>query len=165
MLPQPAFLMQRQQNFHFQQHDPIVQYFLDPADIASITHWQAHGGYTFEFHEMHDIGNPIYIRPDGNTAKSSMTKIDTKNIANPALHYLDNKNKAKPWIQNIANFAVISKIGQAQIDEIASIMTHEWKFIQKLADRRWSGWKKTAPPKTLMERALESGQYPPPPIR
>ena len=166
MLPAaPAFLMQRQQNFRFQRHDPVVEYFLDEADLNAIRHWQTHGGYTFEFHEMHDIGNPIYIRPDGNTAKSSMTKIDTKKIADPALHYLDNKNKAKPWIQNIANFGVISKIGQPQIDEIASIMTHEWKYIQKLADRRWSGWKRPAPPKTLMERALESGQYPPPPLK
>jgi hypothetical protein len=80
-------MLQRQQNFRFNQNDPIIQYYLDPDDINAITHWQTLGGYTFEFHDMHTTGNPIYIRPDGNTSNSSMTKIDTKNIASPATHY------------------------------------------------------------------------------
>ncbi|MDR3773738.1 MAG: hypothetical protein P4L26_10350 [Terracidiphilus sp.] len=158
----PAFMFQRQQNFRFERNDPIVAYFLDEADLTAITHWQTQIGYTFEFHEMHDIGNPIYIRPDGNTSTSSMTKIDTKNIPDPALHYKNKMNIKQPWIENIANYSVISKLGTAKINEIASIATHEWKYLQKLADRRWSGWKK---PLTLMERALLTGQYPPPPLK
>ncbi len=67
----PAFMFQRQQNFRFERNDPIVAYFLDEADLTAITHWQVQVGYTFEFHEMHDIGNPIYIRPDGNTSTSA----------------------------------------------------------------------------------------------
>ncbi len=111
---------------------------------------------------MHDIGNPIYIRPDGNTSTSSMTKIDTKNIPDPALHYKSKTNTKQPWIENIANYSVISRLGTPKINEIVSIATHEWKYLQKLADRRWSGWKK---PLTLMERALLTGQYPPPPLK
>lgn len=161
----PSFMLQRQQNFRFEKTDPIVAYFLDDSDLNAITHWQAQAGYTFEFHEMHDTGNPIYIRPDGNTANSSMTKIDTLNIPDPALHY---KNKAKPqapWIENIPNYSVISRLGGPKINEIVAIVTGEWKYLQKLAQRRWSGWKKPLPPKTLIERALESGQYPPPPLK
>ena len=158
MIPNNAFLFERQQNFCFHKDDPLMIYFLDEADLNAITHWQTHGGYTFEFHEMHDIGNPIYIRPDNNTAKASMTKIDTKKIGNPALHYLDKQNLKKPWIQNIPNYSVICKIGAPQIQEIVDIMTHEWQYVQKLCERRWSGWKK---PKSIMERAFEQGQYPP----
>ena len=161
----PAFMLQRQQNFRFERTDPIVAYFLDEEDLSAIKHWQTEHGFTFEFHEMHDIGNPIYIRPDGNTATSSMTKIDTKNIANPAQHYKNKQNPNQPWIENIANFSVISKLGGPKIKEIATIVANEWKYLQKLADRRWSGWKKPAAPKTIIERALESGQYPPPPLK
>jgi len=160
----PAFMLQRQQNFRFEKTNEIVAYYLDDSDLTAITHWQTQLGYTFEFHEMHDIGNPIYIRPDGNTSTSSMTKIDTKKIADPALHY---KNKAKPtapWIENIANYSVISKLGTTKINEIAGIFSGEWKYLQKLADRRWSGWKRPPPPETLMERAIRTGQYPPPPL-
>jgi hypothetical protein len=165
MASNTAFLLQRQQNFRFERNDPIVVYFLDGDDLDAITHWQTEAGYTFEFHEMHDIGNPIYIRPDGNTATSSMAKIDTKNIASPALHYKNSKNIKQPWIENIANFSVISKLGAPRLTEIVTIATHEWKYLQKLADRRWSGWKKPAPPKSLIERALEDGQYPPKPLK
>lgn len=161
----PAFMLQRQQNFKFERADPIVAYYLDEADLNAIRYWQKQGGYTFEFHEMHDIGNPIYIRADGNTDGSLITKIDTKNIPDPALHYKDKKNLAKPWIENIANFAKISKLGAPAINEIVIIVTNEWPRLQKLADRRWSGWRKPLPPKTLIERALESGQYPPPPLK
>jgi hypothetical protein len=56
----PAFMFQRQQNFRFEKTDPIVAYYLDETDLTAITHWQTQTGYTFEFHEMHDIGNPIY---------------------------------------------------------------------------------------------------------
>jgi hypothetical protein len=161
----PAFLLQRQQNFRFQRNDPVVTYYLDEADLNSIQHWQTQLGYTFEFHEMHDTGNPIYFRPDGNTANSSMAKIDTKNIPDPALHYKNARSPNQAWIENIANFSVISRLGAPRINELASILSHEWRFIQKLADRRWSGWKKPTPPPTLMERALASGQYPPPPLR
>jgi hypothetical protein len=160
----PAFMLQRQQNFRFEKTNEIVAYYLDDSDLTAITHWQTQLGYTFEFHEMHDIGNPIYIRPDGNTSTSSMTKIDTKKIADPALHY---KNKAKPtapWIENIANYSVISKLGTTKINEIAGIFSGEWKYLQKLADRRWSGWKRPPPPETLIERAIRTGQYPPPPL-
>ncbi len=80
-----------------------------------------------------------------------MTKIDTKNIPDPALHYKNKMNAKQPWIENIANYSVISKLGTAKINEIVSIAAHEWKYLQKLADRRWSGWKK---PLTLMERAI-----------
>jgi hypothetical protein len=41
-------------------------------------------------------------------------------------------------------------------------MAHEWRYIQKLCDRKWTGWKKQL---TLMERALLTGQYPPPPFK
>src|SRR5436190_4050739 len=161
----PAFLLQRQQNFRFERNDPIVSYYLDEADLNAIQRWQTQGGYTLEFHDMHDIGNPVYFRPDGNTATSSMTKIDTKNIADPSLHYRNSKNLKQPWIENIPNFSVISKLGAGRINEIANILFHEWRFIQKLADRRWSGWRRPQPPPTLIERALASGQYPPPPLR
>jgi hypothetical protein len=165
MSTSPAFLLERQQNFRFERNDPIVVYFLDEEDLDEIEHWQTENGYTFEFHEMHDIGNPIYIRPDGNTANSSMTKIDTKNIANPALHYRSKAKPNQPWIENSANFNVISRLGAPRITEIVSIATHEWKYLQKLADRRWSGWKEPAPPKTIIERGLESKHYPPPPLK
>ena len=161
----PAFLMQRQQNFRFDRNDPIVAYYLDQADLDAIRNWQTQTGYTFEFHEMHDTGNPIYFRPDGNTATASMAKIDTKNIADPALHYRNSRNPSQLWIENIANYAVISKLGTARINELATILTREWRYIQKLADRKWSGWRKPAPPQTLIERALASGQYPPPPLK
>ena len=161
----PAFLLERQQNFRFEKTDPIVVYFLDEEDLEAIKHWQTQTGYTFEFHEMHDIGNPIYIRPDGNTSTSSMTKIDTRKIPDPALHYQNKKNLKQPWIESIANFSVISKLGAPRLNEIVTIMTKEWKYIQKLCDRRWSGWKKPAPPMSLIERALATGQYPPPPLR
>jgi hypothetical protein len=156
----PAFMLERQQNFRFEKTDPIVCYFLDEADLNAIQTWQTQDGYTFEFHEMHDIGNPIYIRPDANTSKSSMTKIDTKGIANPALHYKLKSDPSKPWIQNIANFAVISKLGQPRITEIVNICQNNWPYLQKLAMRRWTNWRK---PLTIMERALLTGQYPPPP--
>jgi len=168
MASPPAFLLQRQQNFRFERNDPIVAYFLDDDDLNAIRHWQTQIGYTFEFHEMHDIGNPIYIRPDGNTSGSSMTKIDTKNIADPKLHYKSKSNANLPWIQSIANFSVISRLGAPRINEIVSIMEHEWKYIQKLTHRRWTEWRRPAPPKpekSLIERALESGQYPPPPLK
>lgn len=158
----PAFMFQRQQNFKFERTDPIVAYFLDETDLAAIRHWQTRSGYTFEFHEMHDIGNPIYIRRDGNTDNSLITKIDTKKIPNPALHYTNKSNRNQPWIENIPNFSKISGLGAPTLTEIANIFTNEWTHLQKLADRRWSGWKR---PKTLMERALETGQYPPPPLK
>jgi hypothetical protein len=158
----PAFMLQRQQNFRFERNDPIVAYYLDEIDLNAIRQWQTQAGYTFEFHEMHDTGNPIYIRPDGNTAGGSMTKIDTRNIADPAVHYRTGNVTTPRWIENIPNFNVISRLGAPRIDEIRSIITNEWRYLQKLADRRWSGWRK---PLTLMERAIQSGQYPPPPLR
>lgn len=161
----PAFMLQRQQNFHFDRDDPIVQYYLDESDIDAVRVWQRQQTYTFEFHEMHDTGNPIYIRADGNTDQSLITKIDTKSIGDPAQHYKDARNLRKPWIENIPNFAKISRLGAPSITEITNIVTHEWPRLQKLAARRWSGWRKPAPPKTLIERALESGQYPPPPLK
>jgi len=158
-------MLQRQQNFRWEKTDPIVAYYLDDADLNAIRHWQVQPGYTFEFHEQHETGNPIYIRRDGNNDNSLITKIDTKNIANPATHYANKKNPRQPWIETIANFNKIEKLPNTAITEIVSIMTNEWARIQKLTDRRWSGWRRPAPPKTLMERALESGQYPPPPLK
>ena len=161
----PAFMLQRQQNFRFERTDPIVAYYLDDEDLNAIHHWQTEYGYTFEFHESHETGYPIYIRPDRNAANASMTKIDTKNIADPAQHYKIARLPDRPWIQNIPNFSVISGLAAPKINEIVSIVTHEWKYLQKLASRRWSDWRKPAAPKTLMERAIESGQYPPPPLK
>ena len=158
----PAFMLLRQQNFRFERTDPIVAYYLDDEDLNAIHHWQTEQGYTFEFHESHETGNPIYIRPDGNAANASMTKIDTKNIADPAQHYKNNRNPKQPWIECIPNYNVIGRLGAPKINEIVSIVTHEWKHLQKLADRRWSGWRRIP---TLMERAFASGQYPPPPFK
>jgi hypothetical protein len=158
----PAFFFQRQQNFRFVKTDPIVAYYLDDSDLTSIVRWQTQYNYTFEFHEMHDTGNPIYIRPDGNTDDSNMTKIDTRNIPNPALHYRNKAKPNQPWIENIPNYSVISRLGAARISEITSIVAGEWKYLQKLAERKWTNWKK---PMSMMERAIQSGQYPPPPIK
>lgn len=165
MATTPAFMLQRQQNFRFVRTDPIVAYYLDEDDLGAIHHWQRETGYTFEFHESHETGNPIYIRPDGNTANSNMTKIDTKNIADPAEHYKIARFPNRRWIENIPNFNVISGLNAPRINEIAGIVTNEWQYLQKLASRRWSGWRKPAAPPTLMERALASGQYPPPPLK
>ena len=158
----PSFIYQRQQNFKFQKDDPIIAYYLDQDDLDAVRFWQTRPGYTFEFHDLHTTGNPIYIRCDGNTDKTLITKFDTKNIANPATHYKDARNQNKPWIECIPNYDKISRLGTPTINEIVNIITNEWPRLQKLAARKWGNWVR---PKTLMERALESGQYPPPPLK
>jgi len=138
----PAFLLQRQQNWHFKQTDDLVKYYLDQADINAVRRWQTLDGYTFEFHEGHETGNPIYIRPDGNTSQQSMPKVDTKNIVNPALHYKNSKKPNDPWLENIANYEVLSaSLTTQQLAEIAAIFVDNWSALQKVADRRWNNYK------------------------
>lgn len=63
----------------FQAADPIVLRYLNAQERAAVTEWQQDTlPLSFEFHGGHDIGEPIYIRTDGNEDDANVPKLDTK---------------------------------------------------------------------------------------
>lgn len=119
-------------NFYFTKNDKIVTTYLTVSEIESVTHWQSSFGYTFEFHDGHPTGNPIYFRPDKNDDTKSMPKIDTKNV----LHGL---------YGNIANEEKLTKgknkVSKSDVDDITNLITNEWATLKTFAQRYWSGTK------------------------
>ena len=113
--------------FRFDAEDEVVVAYLASDVRGNITRWQISDEYNFEFHTGHPTGNPIYIRPDGNTDGSNVPKFDTLN------------HQASDYA-NINSFANSEKLGglsnRAKTD-ILEIISQNWVALQTLARNYW----------------------------
>jgi hypothetical protein len=65
--------------FNFVRNDKRIVKYLTATEINGVTTWQNISlDYEFEFHTMHTIGNPVYMREKSLGLGSSLPKIDTK---------------------------------------------------------------------------------------
>jgi hypothetical protein len=65
--------------FNFARNDKRIVKYLTATEINGVTTWQNISlDYEFEFHTMHTIGNPVYMREKSLGLGSSLPKIDTK---------------------------------------------------------------------------------------
>ncbi len=136
----PAFILQTQQNWHWNAGEEIVKYYLDRDDIRDVRRWQQIETYTFEFHPSHETGNPIYIRPDGNSDNDHIPKVDTRNIVSPILHYVNRGKQIPDWLTMIANYNKLGVLTELARAEITNIFNDNWAVLQKLAARKYSAW-------------------------
>jgi hypothetical protein len=116
-------------NFKFQDNDAVVMDYLTAEEVKAVKTWQNSEEYTFEFHDGHDTGNPIYIRPTDNTDSSNLPKMDTKNKS--ASSYKQ--------ITSLANGAKLNAALKSKAKtEILAIIANEWDSLSVLADRYWN---------------------------
>lgn len=111
--------------FEFKANDQLVTTYTTPQERQLVTRWQTTTGWKFEFHGGHTTGYPVYVRPDGNTDKSNLPKMDTLNKGPNDYRIIDrfaNGNKLKQALSNLqktdllavvaASFGTLSLIAQ-----------------------------------------------------
>ncbi len=114
--------------FTFTKTDPLVQEYLTAEEIQTITTEQTSDAYVFEFHEGHDTGNPIYVRPDGNTDKSNLPKFDTKNKT--AADY--------PTVESLANGGKLRRdLKNKDQNDLMNVIQNDWALLSKMARGYW----------------------------
>ncbi|MEM7683379.1 MAG: hypothetical protein AAF293_01045 [Pseudomonadota bacterium] len=118
-----------QENWLWDSNDDMVRDFLTGGEIASVKKWQTSGEFTFEFHGGHTTGDPVYVRPTGNTDNSNIPKFDTaEKFAHQYGTMFDFANDGKLR-------AALS--GPAQ-DELLGLLRDEWDTIKLVATRYWN---------------------------
>lgn len=114
--------------FTFKKTNPMVVRYLTQPEIATITTEQASDAYVFEFHEGHDTGNPIYVRPDGNKDKSNLPKFDTK-------------NKTASDYRTVGSLANGGKLETAlktrDKTDLINVIQNNWALLSKIASGYW----------------------------
>jgi hypothetical protein len=112
-----------QVNFNFQDNDPVVMDNLTSGEVKAVKTWQKSEEYTLEFHDGHDTGNPIYVRPTGNNENSNLPKMDTK-------------NKSADSYKLITSFANGAKLNGALKNrgkaDLLAIVANEWATLSVL---------------------------------
>ena len=119
------------ENFKFAANDPVVIANLSTAEIADVDNWQTSTQYLMEFHEGHETGYPIYIRPVKGLKKteSNIPKANTKNVASGTYSSLAQLENGEKLTANLKT--------DAQSDLLA-ILTNEWDTLVILARRYWT---------------------------
>lgn len=113
--------------FRFDAEDEIVVAYLAAGVRHNIARWQTNDEYNFEFHTGHLTGNPIYIRPDGNTDSANVPKFDTLN--HQAGDYAE--------IKSFANFEKLGRLSTRAKTDILAIISQNWAALQTLARNYW----------------------------
>ena len=122
--------------FSFQDNDPIVTKYLNATERAAVALWQTSAEYRFEFHTGHDTGNPIYIRPVGNSDKKNLPKFDTKNKTATSYHA---RNTTTVSVNTLANGGKLARaLGSAAQTEIETLIQTSWASLALLATRFWT---------------------------
>ena len=139
-------------NFRFTAGDAVVVARLNRTERDAVTVWQQLDTYTFEFHDGHDTGNPIYFRAAGNKDKKNVPKIDTLNCTAASYH---GTHQGRPTgAVSINAFRngdkLAAALNAASTQEIQNIVATSWNAIALLAQRFWTD---TAPPLTATEIA------------
>ncbi len=123
--------------FTWNNNNQVVMNHLNRIERQAMNE-QKSSEYEFEFHDGHDTGYPIYIRPTHTEAQkwnSNIPKIDTKN--NDSSKFND--------IKDITNWVKLDKyIKTNGKKEILTIIQKDWKKLELFAKRFWTGV--TAPP-------------------
>ena len=139
-------------NFRFTADDATVADNLNRTERDAVAVWQTLTTYTFEFHDGHDTGNPIYFRATGNAEKSNLPKIDTLNCT-PANYHGTDKGKST-GVVSVSAFRNGAKLARALSGasalEIQNIVSQSWVSIALLAHRYWNH---ITPPLTATELA------------
>lgn len=116
-------------NFNWVASDATLANELSSQDRLSIKVQQKRvADWTFEFHEGHITGNPVYIRPAGCKVKSNLTKMDTKNI--PLSTYLV---KEKFSFNKLANPEHVISLQKAIKDDMDDVITANYGLLQTAA--------------------------------
>jgi hypothetical protein len=131
------------ENFKFQDDDTTVRTYLNTAERAKVGTWQSSSDFTFEFHEGHGTGYPIYIRPDGNTDKSNLPKFDTLNKTAASYRPKDAKQVS---LAALANGNKLLKLSSKTQADIVAVIDGSWVSLALLASRRWTQTKAPADP-------------------
>lgn len=116
--------------FEFKANDPIVQRYLTPQERQLVTRWQTTTGWKFEFHGGHTTGYPVYVRPDGNTDKSNLPKMDTLNKGANDYRIIDrfaNSGKLK------------QSLGNQQQTDLLAIVAAEFATLALISSRYHTG--------------------------
>jgi hypothetical protein len=131
-----------QENFAWKSDDDLVSSYLTAGERSAITRWQQSVAYVFEFHPGHTTGNPIYVRPVGNTDKSNLPKFDTLNCM--AAMYDD--------INKFSNGAKLrQQLNNAAQTDLVQVVTTEWDKLQELARRYWNNEPVVSNRKTALD--------------
>ena len=116
---------------------------MNAAERREVAVWQKVDTYTFEFHEGHGTGNPIYIRPNGNEDTKNLPKFDTLNKS-PSHFYLGKGTAVK--VVTFANGSKLTALPAPTQADIEAVVAGSWPSLQLMAQRRWDGEKAPADP-------------------
>lgn len=119
-----------QLNWTFTAPDRTVKKYLPAEDVKKVTTWQTDADYTFEFHDGHTTGYPIYVRMDGSTVSKNLTKFDTKGIASPSL-------TNRVLLTKITNDNP-KKLSTTALTALEDLITDEWAHFKTIAERYWT---------------------------
>ncbi|MEL7468884.1 MAG: hypothetical protein AAFN27_10550 [Pseudomonadota bacterium] len=118
-----------QENWLWTADDEMVKMYLDGGERGAVTTWQASAEYVFEFHGGHTTGNPVYIRPTGNSDKANIPKVDTLNkYAHQYTSITDVANDGK----------LTGALSSGAQDEIVDIIQNEWYHFKLMITRFWN---------------------------
>ena len=142
-------------NFRFTADDTTVIDNLNRTERDAVRVWQTLTTYTFEFHDGHDTGNPIYFRATGNAEKKNLPKIDTLNCT--AASYYGTAGGKSTGVVSVNAFRngakLAAALNAASAQEIQNVVSTSWASIALLAQRYWTN---TSPPQTADEIAAAS---------
>jgi hypothetical protein len=118
--------------FNFTRIDPRIVADLTTTEINGVTTWQSETlPYEFEFHTMHTIGYPVYLRESAINLKSNLPKIDTKDKTATTFNVVNreqiNSQACLADFENVvrANFPLFQKLAKVYYDgkEVATTPT------------------------------------------
>jgi hypothetical protein len=109
--------------FNFTRLDPRIVADLTIAEINGVTTWQSEAlDYKFEFHTMHTIGYPVYLREGAINLRSNLPKIDTKDKTATTFNVVNrdqiNSRECLADFENVvaANFPLFQKLAKVYYD-------------------------------------------------
>ena len=130
-------------NFNFVTTDATVQRYLDPTERGQVTHWQQQtGDWTFEFHEGHTAGYPLYVRAANETSGENLPKMITEGKTANDYNKLINLANGGKLVNKSWNGRLEAK---AQKD-LLNVIANSWPQLQTLARRYWTNSPVVVPP-------------------
>ena len=117
--------------FKWKKNDQLVVRYLNRVELQRMKEQQKSDEYNFEFHDGHDNGYPIYIRPtvkDAPKWKSNIPKLTVKN--NSAQKY--------PDIKSLVNGPRLGCTKNKTQNEILNIIRKDWVLLATMAERFWT---------------------------
>jgi hypothetical protein len=121
-------------NFNFLNSDATVKKYLDATERGLVTRWQEEtNDWTFEFHEGHTDGYPLYVRSATDDSGKNLPKMLTEGKTAASYASLTSLANGGKLVSRDATGKLTNK---AQKD-LQAVITNSFPQLQLLAKRYW----------------------------